>query len=47
MEAKKEARRITTNTKKLFTLYNREAKSIVKIVKKAKKALDAAAKTTC
>ena len=44
MEARKEAWRITANTKKLFTLHNREAGGAVKVAKKAKKALDAAAK---
>ena len=30
----------------LFTLYNREAGGVIKVVKKAKKALDATAKIT-
>ena len=47
MEAKKEAWRLAADVKKLFTLYNREAGGAVKVAKKVKKALDAAAKITC
>ena len=47
MEARKEARRIAANAKKLFTLHNREVGGAVKVAKKAKKALDAAAKIAC
>jgi hypothetical protein len=42
--ARKEAWRITANTKKLFILHDREAKNAVKVAKKAQKASDAAAK---
>ena len=46
MEARKETKRITADTKKLFTLYNREVGGAVKVAKKVKKALNAAAKIT-
>ena len=46
MEARKEARRIAANIKKLFTLYNREVGGVVKVAKKVKKASNAAAKIT-
>ena len=47
VKTKKEVQRITADIKKLFILYNKEARDAVKVAKKAKKALDTTAKITC